>query len=71
MNQNKRDRTMSVVFGQLEMLQEMATGLGDTQLASDLSAAFAGALARYCDYKRTELGEKLSHPPSTGQSAAA
>lgn len=63
MDQGKRDRTMAVVFNQLEMLQEMAVRIGDHDLANDLSAAFSGALARYCDDKRTELGTRLSQAP--------
>lgn len=63
MDQHKRDRAMTVVFNQLEMLQELAVGVGDSDLANDLSAAFAGALTRYCDHKRTELGAELNKPP--------
>ncbi len=64
MDQGKRDRTMAVVFNQLEMLQEMAVRIGDPELANDLSAAFSGTLARYCDHKRTELGTRLSQAPA-------
>ncbi len=51
----KRDRVLSTIFGQLELLQEMAVEADEPALAQDLSAALANALFRYCDEKRHDL----------------
>ena len=65
MDQHKKDRAMTVIFNQLEMIQEMATGVGESELVTDLSIVFANALARYCDHKRVELGTRLDQPAAT------
>ncbi len=47
--QDKYARVMPVVFGQLEMLGDLALKAGETTLAADLSAALANALFRFAD----------------------
>ena len=61
-NQRKKDRVISAVLTQLEMLQELAESVEETELANDLSAIFAKSLARYCDHKRTQLASQLAKP---------
>ncbi len=56
----KRDRIMTAIFGQLEMLQELASKADDRELANDISAALADALTRYCDRKRGYLASQLA-----------
>ena len=51
--QNK-DRIVSTIFGQLELLQELALKAEETELANDLSVALAGALFRLCDRKQPD-----------------
>ncbi len=41
--------TFSVIFGQLELLQDMAIRAGDTDLAADLNVALTKALFRHFD----------------------
>lgn len=65
--QAKKDRVMSSIFGQLEMLQELAIEAGDATLAQDLSAAFANALTRYCDQKHLALSATIDHDLRTRQ----
>lgn len=59
--QAKKDRVMSSIFGQLEMLQELAIEAGDAALAQDLSSAFANALTRYCDQKHMALSAEIDN----------
>ncbi len=65
-DQQKRDRVITVVFTQMEMLQELAASVGDAELADDLSIAFAKALARYCDDKRAQLETRVAGRPHVG-----
>lgn len=51
MTTDRHDRIMTVVFGQMEILQELAIKAGDVPLAQDLSAALANALYRFYDEK--------------------
>ena len=54
-----QDDLMTVIFNQLELLQELAIKAGDADLAQDLSATFARSLERYCEGKRASLSTKL------------
>ncbi len=55
----KNNDLMSALFGQMEMLQELAIKAGDLALSQDISAALARSLERYCDAKRSEFSVKL------------
>ncbi len=57
---NKRDQAIETIFGQLELLSEMAVTVGDRDLAGDLKVLLEKALSRYCDRKREELGIALT-----------
>ncbi len=63
----KTDDLMTMLFGQLEILQELAVKAGDAQLAQDLSAAFAASLSRYCDAQRADLIQRLEAAPERRQ----
>ena len=54
-----QDDLMTVIFNQLELLQELAIKAGDADLAQDLGATFARSLERYCEGKRASLSDKL------------
>ena len=61
--QARKDRVMSSIFGQLELLQELAIQAGDATLAQDLAVAFANALTRYCDEKHSVLSATIGAEP--------
>ncbi len=58
---SKKDRAMTAIFSQLEMLQELACDVEETELANDLSAVFANALVRYCHAKRLNLSAAIDN----------
>ncbi len=55
----KKDQLMTVIFGQLECLQELSLRAEETDLAKDLSVAFMKALERYCEGKRENLATAM------------
>ena len=55
-----RDRIVSTIFGQLELLQEMALKAEETELANDLSVALASALFRLCDRKQPDVSPAIA-----------
>ncbi len=62
----KYDRIYSAIFGQLDMLRELAIAVGDTSLAEALERSQEAALARYCDAKRDNLAWQLAESAAEG-----
>ncbi len=56
----KRDQTVEAIFSQLELLSELATTVGEANLAQRLRALFEHELATYCEAKRSELHAALA-----------
>ncbi len=44
----KRDQTVEAIFSQLELLRELASNVGEANLAQRLRALFECELATYC-----------------------
>lgn len=55
----RKDELMTTVFGQLELVSDLAVKAGDAELAQELNVLFAKSLERYCEGKRARLSERL------------
>jgi hypothetical protein len=56
----KRDKVMSVVLSQLDLLKEMAISIDEIALSEALHDLLATTLSRYYEEKWNELNDKLS-----------